>query len=307
MVGTPHDSQWEQDTAADRGEDPPPPRCALLFPGQGSQTKDMRRLVTANCPELLELAVEEVGEDPFARVEDGTQFAQPAMFCASIAHWAAAGSPDADFYAGHSLGELAALAAGRSLSVKDALRLCVIRGDLMQRAAAAHGGGAMLAIVGPVDAVRDLAAESRLAVANDNSPTQLVLSGSEAAVGGTEAVARSRGLRTVRLPVRGPFHSPAMAEAVPPFREALSEIEIRQPRLPVFSCVTARPFDDIRARLAEALVRPVRWRETLLTLRRAGVVLYLETGPGRVLTGLARQTLAGIEARTLGELEGAHA
>ena len=121
---------------------------ALLFPGQGSQTADMRDLVSEALPDLVQRASQEVGEDPFERVGDGTRFAQPALYCASIALWTRAGRPGADFVAGHSLGEVAALVAAGSLDPADGLRLAARRGSIMQRAAEASAPGGMLAVLG---------------------------------------------------------------------------------------------------------------------------------------------------------------
>ena len=114
-------------------------------------------------------------------------------------------------------------------------------------------------------------------------------------------------MKAVRLSVQGAFHTPAMATAVPEFEAALDEIEVRPAAIPVFSSITAEPFDDVRRRLIDALVRPVRWRETLLALRDSGAGRYLEAGPGKVLKGLVRRTVPEAEARTLEDLEVAHA
>lgn len=276
-------------------------RTALLFPGQGSQIPGMRDLVEASRPDLLELAIAESGEDPFPRVEDGTRFAQPALYCASIALWTGAGRPGATFVAGHSLGEIAALVAAESLRAEDGLRLATRRGQLMEDAAAAEPRGGMLALLGDDRLAREIAAERDLTVANDNAPGQLVLSGSGPSLAGAAADARARGLRVVRLPVRGAFHSDAMAPAVPELEATLAELDVRPPRIPVLSSITASPFDDVRRRLAEALVRPVRWRETLLSLHRLGARRFLEVGPGKVLKGLVRRTLPDTEAMTLAE------
>src|SRR5947209_5890910 len=107
---------------------------AILFPGQGSQSPAMRETVARVRPDLLELVREAVGEDPFERVEDGTKFAQPAIFCASLAGWTELGRPDADYMAGHSLGELAALVAAGCLDERDGVELVALRGRLMQEA-----------------------------------------------------------------------------------------------------------------------------------------------------------------------------
>jgi [acyl-carrier-protein] S-malonyltransferase len=271
---------------------------ALLFPGQGSQTEDMREQVADACPRLLERVVEELGDDPFERVEEGTAFAQPALYCASLAGWTAAGRPGAEFMAGHSLGELAALVAAGSLSESDGLALAVTRGRLMQEAAERGPTGGMLAALGDEEQALAVAQRLGLTVANDNAPGQLVLSGPADALRAAKADLKSAGVKTIPLRVQGAFHSPAMASAVPAFREALAEVRVVPPQVPVLSSTTARPFDDIRTRLAEALVRPVRWRQALVALHEAGVRRFVETGPGSVLTGLVRRTLDSVDATT---------
>jgi [acyl-carrier-protein] S-malonyltransferase len=269
---------------------------AILFPGQGSQTKDMRSDVERMRPDLLELAEGELGFDPVERVAEGTRVAQPAIFCASLAGWSQAGAGDASCMAGHSLGEFAALVAAGALDERDGLRLVALRGRLMQEAA---GDGGMLAVGAPVENAGELARRFELTVANDNSPEQVVLSGDSEAIDAACAEAKGQGLRAARLRVNGAFHSPAMSAAAPRLDAALREVEVREPRMPVFSSVTAAPFDDIRARLVQGLTSPVRWRETMLALRERGVTRFLEVGPGRVLTGLVKKTLEGIEAVNL--------
>jgi malonyl CoA-acyl carrier protein transacylase len=280
---------------------------SLLFPGQGSQTDDMRDVVSDALPELADRAAHEVGEDPFERVGGGTQFAQPALYCASVALWVLAGSPRADFIAGHSLGEVGALVAGGSISIEDGLWLAARRGELMQRIADSRPPGGMLALLGDETATRRIAASHWLTVANDNAPGQLILSGRRDDLDAAASEAKGQRLKAMPLAVSGAFHTDAMAEAVPEFRAALARIDVRAPRVPVFSSVTARPFDDIRAELAQALVRPVRWRETLFALRDRGVERFVEVGPGKVLKGLVRRTLPEVEATVLSEREVAHA
>jgi len=252
-------------------------------------------------PDLLALAVEVVGVDPFAKVDDGTAWAQPAIFCASIAGWTELGSPASEFAAGHSLGELGALVAGGRLDESDGLRLVALRGRLMQesgeRVSAGVGGG-MIALLGRDASERayEIAAEHELSVANDNSPQQVVLSGARDRLSGAAAAAEEQGLRAMKLPVTGAFHSPLMADAVEPFAAALADVEIRPEGVTtVISAVTAEPFDDVRGRLVQALTGPVRWRETLLALQAYGVEKIIEVGPGKVLTGLAKRTLSDVE------------
>ncbi len=272
-------------------------QTALLFPGQGSQTPDMRELVAQRCPELLERCLELVGEDPFARVEESTRFQQPAIFCASIAGWR--GLPDditPGAAAGHSLGELAALAAAGVLSVDDALELVVLRGRLM---AEADATGSMIALVGAdADEAAQVADAAGLTVANDNAPGQIVLAGDRASFDRAEEVAGALGKRTIRLPVAGAFHSPSMAPAVAPFRAALDEAEFAEPAFTVFSCATAKPFTDPRDELARALIRPVRWRETFTAMHEAGATRFIEVGPGKVLARLAKRIVPGTKVET---------
>jgi [acyl-carrier-protein] S-malonyltransferase len=283
------------------------PRTALLFPGQGSQTDDMRETVERFCPELLEQAIAELGADPFERLDEGTAYVQPALYCASVAGWASAGRPAADFMAGHSLGELAALAAAGSLSESTGLSLAVTRGRVMQEAAEAGPEGGMLAVLGSGDGARAIGSRLQLTVANDNAPGQVILSGPVEALDEAVPQLKEAGLRAMRLRVQGPFHSPAIAPAVPAFRRALAEAEVAPPSVPVISGTTALPFDDIRQRLAEALTSPVRWRETLIHLHEQGVRSFLETGPGNVLTGLVRRTLDDVQAAAIETPEPVHA
>ena len=187
-------------------------KTAILFPGQGSQTPEMRDDVERDRPDLLELVTEIVGEDPFPKAEEGTNYAQPAIFCASLAGWDHLGRPDADFMAGHSLGELAALVAAGSLEERDGLELVALRGRLMQESGEAAGDGGMLALLGrgAADHAAELAEAHGLSVANDNSPQQVVLSGAKQALPEAADAAKELSLRAIELSVSGAFHSPMM-------------------------------------------------------------------------------------------------
>jgi [acyl-carrier-protein] S-malonyltransferase len=267
---------------------------ALLFPGQGSQTEDMRETVERHRPDLLELALEEVGPDLFERASDGTRWAQPAIYCAALAG-ARELDVEADVMAGHSLGEITALVAANSMGAEDGLRLVTARGRLMQEAAETTGDGGMTAVRAREDnrdAIAEVAAEADVQVANDNAPDQLVLSGAVGALDTAEALLKERGIRGKRLPVAGAFHAPLMEPAVKPFRAAVDAVEIAEPRVPVYSCVTAEPFDDIRERLVQAITHPVRWLDVMRALDARGVTDFVETGPGRVLTNLVKKSLA---------------
>ena len=272
---------------------------AVLFPGQGSQTSDMRSVVERVRPDLLELCQEELGLDPFEHVSDGTHMAQPAIYCASLAGWSLIADSDTtpSFMAGHSLGEFAALVAAGALSERDGLKLVALRGSVMQRAT----GGGMMAVGASVDTAVELAERFGLTLANDNSPEQVVLSGDAAAVDAACNHAKVEGVRAARLRVSGAFHTPAMGTAAPELKAALDRTELKEPRVRVYSGVTAAPFDDARARLVEGLTSPVRWRETVLAMRDRGATRFLEVGPGRVLTGLVRKTLDGVDAEVVSE------
>jgi [acyl-carrier-protein] S-malonyltransferase len=273
---------------------------AILFPGQGSQTPDMRDLVQRVRPDLLEMAVQAVGEDPFPRADDGTHFAQPAIFCASLAGWEALGRPVEAFMAGHSLGEIGALVAAGALDEREGLELVALRGRLMHQSGleAEDGEGGMIAVLGAgaSEHAPDIAEAHDLTVANDNSPMQVVISGAKSRLPDALAQAKEMGLRAMELDVTGAFHSPMMAGAVPEFERALADVTFSEPAsTTVVSAVTAQPFTDPRRELADALTMPVRWREVMLTLRELGAERFVDVGPGRVLTGLAKRTLSGVE------------
>jgi malonyl CoA-acyl carrier protein transacylase len=271
-------------------------QLALLFPGQGSQTADMRESVEQRRPDLLELAFEEVGPDLFERASDGTRWAQPAIYCASLAgvEELDVDAGDADAMAGHSLGEITALVAAGAIGAEDGLRLVAARGRFMQDAAEETGDGSMTAVRARDDnrdAIAEVAAEADVQIANDNAPDQLVLSGAVSALERAEELLDERGIRAKRLPVAGAFHSRLMEPAVEPFRAVVDAVEFAEPRVPVYSCVTAEPFDDIPARLVEALTRPVRWLEVVRALEERGIEGFVEAGPGNVLSKLVKKSL----------------
>jgi len=242
---------------------------AVLFPGQGSQEPDMRDRVAAARPDLLDALEAAVGCDPFARVEDGTAWAQPAIFAACLAAWAERepGAEPPAWLAGHSLGELTALTVAGALGERDAIALVALRGRLMQNAPE----GGMLAVMrtGAAEAAPALAAEHGLSVANDNAPMQVVLSGPLDALPAASEAAAAAGLKPMDLPVAGAFHSPLMEPAVVPFRAALDDVVIHAPGIPVLSCVTLAPVEGpggVRDVLANGIVRPARFREAMLDL-----------------------------------------
>jgi [acyl-carrier-protein] S-malonyltransferase len=273
---------------------------AILFPGQGVGDAQARQLVAETRPDLLELAGELIGDDPFERIAEGTAYAQPVVYCASIAGYEQIGRPVASYFAGHSLGEIGALAAAGALDDRAGLRIVVARGRAMEDAARRSEPGGMLAVGSDRGGAESLAHEHGLIVANENSPEQFVLSGPELGIEAALAAAKSAGIRAKRLAVAGPFHTPAMEPGTGSFRAALDEVEFRRPAAPVISSVTADFFDeDPRDSLAASLTSPIRWTAVTRRLRELGVSRFLDVGPGKVLAGLVRRTIEGAEVETI--------
>ncbi|MGH2918347.1 MAG: ACP S-malonyltransferase [Solirubrobacteraceae bacterium] len=243
---------------------------------------------------LLRRGIELLGFDPFSTLDAGTRSHQPALFLCSIAQWATDHTEDDETplaAAGHSLGEYAALTAAGAIAFEDAVRLVGARSNAMARAADMQSGGMVAVLGGERDDVLELGAELGLSLANDNAPGQIVLSGPMEAVDAAAERADTIGARGRKLQVGGAFHSPLMAPAAEALHEALDDTEIGEPAFPVLSNGSARPFVDIRAELAQNLLKPVRFRETLFALQDMGAEAYVECGPGNVLKGLVKRTL----------------
>ncbi|HZB90830.1 MAG TPA: ACP S-malonyltransferase [Stellaceae bacterium] len=304
---------------------------ALVFPGQGSQAVGMGRElagafgaardVFAEVDEALRQNLSRLMfEGPEAELTL-TENAQPALMAVSLAAMRVlereAGldlGRHVAFVAGHSLGEYSALAAARAFTLADAARLLKRRGQAMQRAVPV-GAGAMAALLGlDLEVARAVAAEAAegevCAAANDNGGGQIVVSGDRAAVERAVAVAAAKGAkRSIMLPVSAPFHCRLMAPAADAMEEALAEVPIREPHVPLVANVTAAPVsdpDEIRRLLVEQVTGLVRWRESVLGMKAAGVDTLVEIGAGRVLAGLAKRIdreLAAVSVGTPAEIE----
>jgi len=252
-----------------------------------------------------------------------TENAQPALLAASLAVIRVLESEGGlkfgrhvAFVAGHSLGEYSALAAARAVTVADAVRLVKLRGRTMQRAVPV-GTGAMAALLGlDIEAARAVAVEAMrgaphdiCAVANDNAPGQVVVSGHCQAIERAIAIARERGARSVILPVSAPFHSPLMSPAAEVMKGALDETELHPPLVPLVANLSASTIsepDEIKHQLVGQVTAMVRWRESMCYLKTAEVGEVAEIGSGRVLTGLSRRidpALAACSVSTAAEVD----
>lgn len=301
---------------------------AIIFPGQGSQSVGMGRGLASQYPEAREVfeAVDDaLGEKLSAVIWNGpdeeltlTENAQPALMAVSLATFRVLEnqgfnlSNHADYVAGHSLGEYSALAASGALTLADTAKLLRIRGKAMQQAVPV-GVGAMAALLGPdFDTVVEIAAkastdEEICSAANDNAPGQVVISGSAAAVARAIDLAKEAGAkRAVELPVSAPFHCSLMSPAADAMRDALADVEISAPQIPIVTNVTATSCSDpeeIRSRLVEQVTGSVRWRESVEWLCQNKVTELVEVGSGKVLTGLARRINRELVASAINEAE----
>ena len=285
---------------------------ALLFPGQGAQTVGMGVSLRAESPaaaELYERANEVLGYDLAALCERGpadklnaTDVSQPALYVSGLAavEKLRAEHPDAEaavsHVAGLSLGEYTALAYAGAFSFEDGLRVVRARGEAMQAAAEATPSGMICALLlkpDQVRAVRDAAAGGEvLELANFLCPGNTVLSGAKSAVERAAAEIEKAGGRPIPLAVAGAFHTSLMKPADERLAEALADVTIHPPRVPVVSNVDAAPHTDpaeIRDLLVKQVLSPVRWEDSVRAMRAAGVDRFFEVGTGRVLTGLLKR------------------
>ncbi len=282
----------------------------VIFPGQGSQSVGMLAALADEFPEVkscFEEASTVVGYDLWALVQQGpeeelnqTAITQPALLTAGVAVWRVwqgENGPAARVMAGHSLGEYTALVCAEAMSFADAVRVVARRGELMQQAVPA-GEGAMAAILGLEDAqVAEACAEAAqgqvVEAVNFNSPGQVVIAGHRAAVERAMTAASARRAKKVLiLPVSVPSHCALMIPAAEQLAEVLDAVTIHAPKIPVIHNVDARPHSEpqaIRAALVQQLYRPVRWVEVVRAMTADGLALFIEPGPGKVLSGLGKR------------------
>ncbi|HCZ05744.1 MAG TPA: [acyl-carrier-protein] S-malonyltransferase [Thermotogae bacterium] len=284
---------------------------AWLFPGQGSQSAGMGKVFIEKYSDLVDQACEALGFDLKTLILEGpeedlrkTENTQPAIFLVSyLAARELLEKEKPSFLAGHSLGEYTALAVAEVFDFTTGIKLVRKRGELMSEARS----GTMAAIIGlDKETIEKLISkvDGTVVLANENSPQQFVISGEIGAVKKACSLLEEAGARRVTLlNVSGAFHSPLMEEAKKKMQEVLSEVDFNPPRFPVVQNVVAKSVDDpqeIKKNLIEQMTGRVRWIETLEYLHDAGVKRFVEVGPGKVLTGLVRKTLKGVEVEQFG-------
>jgi len=282
---------------------------AFLFPGQGSQAVGMgAALAGASRParDVFDEVDEALNQHLFRLMCDGpddelklTENAQPAIMANSIAVFRTMGvalADVADFVAGHSLGEYSALCAAGSVHLATTAKLLKLRGQAMQQAVPV-GVGAMAALLGAdlalAQKIADAAAQGEICtVANDNDPSQVVISGHKGAIDRAIEMAKEMGAkRAVPLPVSAPFHCPLMQPAAEAMRDALGYVVVAAPSVPLYANVTAQPETDpdtIRNQLVEQVTGMVRWRESIANMAAAGVHEFVEIG-GKVLGSMVKR------------------
>jgi [acyl-carrier-protein] S-malonyltransferase len=298
---------------------------AFVFPGQGSQAVGMgaelaktyasARVVFEEVDAALDQKLSRIMFEGPLETLTLTENAQPALMAASLAVMRVLeqekGFRLADkvkYVAGHSLGEYSALAAAGAISVADAARLLKTRGRAMQ-AAVPVGQGAMAALLGVgKEAAEKLAAEAAQGevcqLANDNEPTQAVISGAKSAIDRAGQLAKAHGVRRfLPLNVSAPFHCALMQPAADVMAEALAKVEVKAPAVPLVANVLAAPIADpaeIKRRLVEQVTGTVRWRECVARMAADGVTSIYEIGSGKVLAGLAKRVAPTLEATSIG-------
>ena len=299
---------------------------SVLFPGQGSQTVGMGKILYQKFDFVKSLFEEadDVLEKPISKIIlegpkeliDQTENTQPAIFlisysiCEVIKKETSFDLNNAKFFAGHSLGEYSALACSGSVSFKQTIKLLQSRGRFMQTAVP-KGQGGMVAVLGSeIEKVNEVIDSNKnnfkCYVANDNSIGQVVVSGNINDLSIFSEELKKNKIKNIRLPVSAPFHCELMRSATEKMKDEILKVEFEKPKIKIMSNVTAQPTNDpneIKKLLIEQIEKPVRWREIVINMINSKVKKFIEIGPGKVLSGLIKRIDSNVELIQVNDLE----
>ena len=299
---------------------------SVLFPGQGSQTVGMGKILYQNfnyVKTLFEIA-DDILQKPISKIIlegpkeliDQTENTQPAIFlisysiCEAIKKETSFNLNNAKFFAGHSLGEYSALACSGSISFEQTIKLLQSRGRFMQTAVP-KGQGGMIAVLGSeiekINEVIDNNKEKfKCYVANDNSKGQVVVSGNINDLNKFSEELKNNKIKNIKLPVSAPFHCELMKSATEKMKTEISKVEFKKPKISIMSNVTAQQTNDptnIKQLLIEQIEKPVRWREIVINMINSKVEKFIEIGPGKVLSGLVKRIDSNVDLIQVNDLE----
>ncbi len=299
---------------------------SVLFPGQGSQTVGMGKILYQKFDFVKALFEEadDVLEKPISKIIlegpkeliDQTENTQPAIFlisysiCEVIKKETSFDLNNAKFFAGHSLGEYSALACSGSINFKQTIKLLQSRGRFMQTAVP-KGQGGMVAVLGSdIEKVNEVIDSNKknfkCYVANDNSIGQVVVSGNINDLSKFSEELKKNKIKNIRLPVSAPFHCELMRSATEKMKDEILKVEFEKPEIKIMSNVTAQPTNDaneIKKLLIEQIEKPVRWREIVINMINSKVKKFIEIGPGKVLSGLIKRIDSNVELIQVNDLE----
>ena len=299
---------------------------SVLFPGQGSQTVGMGKILYQNfnyVKNLFEIA-DDILQKPISKIIlegpkeliDQTENTQPAIFlisysiCEAIKKETSFNLNNAKFFAGHSLGEYSALACSGSISFEQTIKLLQSRGRFMQTAVP-KGQGGMIAVLGSEiekinEVINNNKEKFKCYVANDNSTGQVVVSGNINDLNKFSEELKNNKIKNIKLPVSAPFHCELMKSATEKMTTEISKVEFKKPKISIMSNVTAQQTNDptnIKQLLIEQIEKPVRWREIVINMINSKVEKFIEIGPGKVLSGLVKRIDSNVELIQVNDLE----
>jgi len=299
---------------------------SVLFPGQGSQTVGMGKILYEKfdyikslfevADDILQKSISKIILEGPKELIDQTENTQPAIFlisysiCEVIKNETSFNLKNAKFFAGHSLGEYSALACAGSLSFEKTIKLLQSRGKFMQ-SAVPKGQGGMLAVLGTeIEKIQEVINNNNKKfscyVANDNSIGQVVVSGNINDLNKFSEELKKNKIKNIKLPVSAPFHCELMRSATEKMRAEISKVEFKKPEISIMSNVTAQQTndpDDIKQLLIEQIEKPVRWREIIINMANSNVEKFIEIGPGKVLSGLVKRIDSNAQLIQVNDLE----